>query len=31
LPPEGRARWADLAQHTVMVEEARAAALAHPH
>jgi lysine 2,3-aminomutase len=31
LPPEGRARWADPAQHAVMIEEARAAALAYPH
>jgi lysine 2,3-aminomutase len=31
LPPEGQARWADPAQHQVMVEEARAAALASPH
>jgi lysine 2,3-aminomutase len=28
LPPEGQARWRDLAQHAVMIEEARAAALA---
>ena len=26
LPPEGQQRWADPAQHTVMIEEARAAA-----
>ena len=31
LPPEGQARWADPAEHDVMVEEARAAALASPH
>jgi len=31
LPPEGRARWADPAQHQKMVEEARAAATASPH
>src|SRR3954464_3640994 len=31
LPPEGQARWADPAQHDVMVEEARAAALSSPH
>jgi len=30
LPPEGQARWADPAQHAVMVEEARAAALVSP-
>lgn len=28
LPPEGRARWADPAQHEPMIEEARQAALA---
>jgi lysine 2,3-aminomutase len=27
LPPEGQARWADPAQHQVMIEEARAAAV----
>jgi lysine 2,3-aminomutase len=26
LPPEGQRRWADPTQHTVMIEEARAAA-----
>jgi len=31
LPAEGQSRWADPAQHHVMVEEARAAALASPH
>ena len=31
LPPEGQTRWADPAQHDVMVEEARAAALTSPH
>jgi lysine 2,3-aminomutase len=31
LPPAGRARWADPAQHDAMIEEARAAALAPPH
>ena len=31
LPPEGQARWRDPAQHAVMVDESRAAALAHPH
>jgi lysine 2,3-aminomutase len=31
LPPEGRARWADPAEHAKMIEEARAAALATPH
>lgn len=28
LPPEGRARWADPAEHSRMIEEARTAALA---
>jgi len=31
LPPEGQSRWADPAQHDVMVDEARAAALSSPH
>src|SRR6266700_620069 len=31
LPPAGRARWADPSQHELMIEEARAAALARPH
>ena len=31
LPPEGQTRWAAPAQHDVMVEEARAAALTSPH
>ena len=31
LPAEGRARWADPAQHQLMVEEARAAATAARH
>jgi lysine 2,3-aminomutase len=31
LPPEGQSRWADPAQHDVMVEEARTAALSSPH
>jgi lysine 2,3-aminomutase len=29
LPPEGQARWADPAQHRVMIDEARAAAIAN--
>jgi lysine 2,3-aminomutase len=29
LPPEGRARWADPAEHTPMIEEARAIAIAN--
>jgi lysine 2,3-aminomutase len=31
LPPEGRARWADPAEHEKMIEEARAAAHRRPH
>jgi lysine 2,3-aminomutase len=31
LPLSGRARWADTNQHQIMIEEARAAALAQPH
>ena len=31
LPPEGRARWADPAEHEKMIDEARAAAHRHPH
>src|SRR5581483_636149 len=31
LPPEGRARWADPAQHQRMIEEAHHAAVATPH
>ena len=31
LPPAEQARWADPQEHPRMIEEARAAALAHPH
>jgi lysine 2,3-aminomutase len=31
LPPEGQARWADPAQHQVMMDEALAAARRQPH
>jgi lysine 2,3-aminomutase len=31
LPPEGQARWADPAQHQVMIDEALAAARRRPH
>jgi lysine 2,3-aminomutase len=31
LPEEAKERWADPTQHVPMIEEARAAALAHPH
>ena len=31
LPPEGQARWANPAEHTRMVEEAREAARLAPH
>src|SRR4051794_2565488 len=31
LPPEAQARWADPAQHRLMVEEARSAAMKSPH
>jgi lysine 2,3-aminomutase len=31
LPAEGRARWADPAQHQAMIDEAHAAALRSPH
>jgi lysine 2,3-aminomutase len=30
LPPSGKARWADPAQHQPMIDEARAAAIASP-
>ncbi len=30
LPAEAQARWADPQQHAIMIDEARAAALAHP-
>jgi lysine 2,3-aminomutase len=31
LPPEGRARWSDPAEHAKMVDEARSAASSAPH
>jgi lysine 2,3-aminomutase len=31
LPPAGQARWADPAQHQVMIDEALAASRRHPH